>query len=124
MLRRLDEMRTENFELRGPSSSDPTAKGHASIPAPIAMIPAFTSGAVRSRLPDIRRWRSALLADPMTKLLLDLVQDPSGLENADKLHSLHSIYRQPARSGHFTVDLDGILYMKEIFKDDTKFVKL
>ena len=38
----------------------------------------------------------------------------------DKLYYVH---KQPARQGNFTVK-DGIVYMKELFKNDVKFVAL
>ena len=56
----------------------------------------------------------------MTKKLLDMVEDPSMSSKNEHLNSLHKIYRQPARLGHFSAR-DRMLYTKEIFEGDTKF---
>jgi len=59
----------------------------------------------------------------MTNLLLDMVANPALAESEENVKQLHHIYRQPARQGAFSVR-DGILFMKEIFQNDTKFVEL
>ena len=59
----------------------------------------------------------------MTNQLLEIAANP-GLANDKKIvDSLHHIYRQPARSGHFTLE-DGSLFMKEIFTNGAKCIKL
>ena len=60
--RRLEAIRVENFKIH-----DPT---RFAAPAAIALVPAFTNGAVGSRIPGNDAWRRALNDDPMTKLLL------------------------------------------------------
>ena len=112
---RLDSIRTENFELHDPSLS------HA--PAAVAMVPLFTSGAVGSRIPDETIWRKALKDDPQTNFLLRLVDNPGLADNKSDIDKLHYIYRHPARNSHFTSD-NGILYLREMFRDDTKYVQL
>ena len=52
-----------------------------------------------------------------------IVADPSLSESKKHIDQLHFIYHQPARKGHFSVR-DGILYLKEIFENDTKYVDL
>ena len=59
----------------------------------------------------------------MTKLILEIVANPGLSQDRKKIASLHHVYRQPARQGQFTAR-DGILYMKEIFNNDVKFVDL
>jgi hypothetical protein len=59
----------------------------------------------------------------MTSLLLEVVANPVLGESQRHVTPLAYIYRQPARQGHFSTR-DGILYMKEIFQNDTKFVEL
>jgi hypothetical protein len=115
LLSRLDSIRTEGFDLHHPSLS------HA--PAAVSMVPMYTSGAIGSRLPDNDVWRKALLHDKETKLLLDMIALPSLAESKEHISQLHHVFRQPARSGLFSVK-DGILYMKEPFQNDTKFVSL
>ena len=87
------------------------------------MVPVFTFGAVRLRIPDNKAWHKALQLDPETKQLLDIVKNPGLSDNKSILGTVHSIYRQPARNGHLS-EKNGILYMKEIFSGDTKFVNL
>ena len=65
-------------------------------------------------------WIKALRDDAMTNLLLQMVENPSLCDTEANIKSLHHVYRQPARHGHFSVR-DDILYMKEIFEDDTKY---
>ena len=57
----------------------------------------------------------------MTNPLLKLVANPGLSEDKFKIDKLHHIYRQLARQDHFTVK-DDILYTKELFKHDVKFV--
>ena len=83
----------------------------------------FTNGAIGSRIPDNAAWQQALQDDPVTRLLLDIVANPALGESQEHIRPLPYIYRQPARQGHFSLE-DGMLYMKEIFQDDEKFVKL
>ena len=59
----------------------------------------------------------------MTKLFCDMVAHPHLTEDSSKLNSLHSSYRQLAQLGLFYIK-DHILYLKEVFKNDTKFVSL
>jgi len=115
VLNRLDSIRAENFELLDPSQ-------HCAPAAP-AIIPAYVSGAIGSTLPDNDIWRKSLLADPMTASLIEIASNPSLAEEKTRIDRLHSIYRMPARRGHFTVE-NGILYMREHLAGDTKFVRL
>ena len=62
IIKRLDKIRNENFEIFDPS--------RYSAPAAIAQVPDFINGAVRSRIPDNKVWQKALKDDPMTNLLL------------------------------------------------------
>ena len=55
--------------------------------------------------------------------LLESVSNPGVAEDVEKLNTLHSIYRQPARLGSFSVK-DGTLQMKDIFEHDTKYLNL
>ena len=59
----------------------------------------------------------------MTNLLHELAANPGLSEDKSTINKLHHIYRQPARQGHFTTK-DDILYMKELFKNNVKFVDL
>ena len=112
---RLDSIRTENFEIHDPKLS------HA--PAAITMAPAFVNGAIGSRIPNPSVWKKALNDDPETKILSDMVADPGLTSDKEVLGKLHFVYREPARRGNFTIR-DGILYMKEIFAHNDKFVEL
>ena len=59
----------------------------------------------------------------MTNLILDIVANPN-LGYAQKyIQTLHSVYRQPERQGHFSIKY-GILFMKEIFENLVKYVDL
>ena len=107
ILKRLEKIRTESFEIVEPR--------RLAAPAAIAQVPIFTNGAVGSRIPDSATWAKALKEDPMTNLLLDIVANPALADTENNLRPLHHIYRQPARQGAFSV-CNGILYMKEIFQ--------
>ena len=115
VLKRLETIRIENFEIFHPS--------RYAAPAAIAQVPAFTNGAVGSRIPGNSSWRRALSEDPVTQLILEIVANPALGESQKYIQPLDYIYRQPARQGHFTIR-DGILYLKEIFQNDVKFVEL
>ena len=98
-----------------------TSLHHA--PAAISMVSCYVNSAIGSRIPDSKLWRQALSDDPMTRLLCDIVTHPKLAEDSTKINSLHFIYRQLARLGLFYMD-DGILFLEEIYKDDTKYVSL
>ena len=112
---RLDSLRLEEFELHDPSLR------HA--PSALCQISAFLNGAVGTKLPDNRHWSKALQDDPETKLLMRIVSNPGLAEEVKHINSLHSIYRHPARLGNFSTK-DGVLFMKEIFKHDSKYSNL
>ena len=92
-------------------------------PAAIGQVPVFTNGAVGSQILDCAAWSKALGEDPMTKLLIDMVSNPALAESETNVRLLHHIYRQPARQGQFSLR-DGILYMREVFQNDTKYIEL
>ena len=128
ILKRLEAVRAENFETLDSVSSRTRSQGvldpsRFAAPAALAQIAAYTNGAVGSRIPGNDAWRRALLDDPVTSLLLDIVANPAKGESQSVIQPLDHIYRQPARQGHFSTR-DGILYMKEVFQNDTKFVEL
>ena len=81
------------------------------------------NGAVGSTISDNRIWAKALTEDSMTNLLLEIVSSPAMGQSQPVLQKLDYIYRQPARQGNFIIR-DRILYMKEIFQDDDKYVEL
>jgi len=87
------------------------------------MVPAFLNGAIGSRIPDKKVWMDALRLDPMTNQLLEIAVNLGLSNDKTAIDSLHYIYRHPARNGHFTLG-DGSLYMKEIFTNGVKFIKL
>ena len=108
-------MRTENFEILIPS--------RYAAPAAFAQVFAFTSGAIGSRIPDNIIWRKALRNNLVTNILLDIVANPVLAESQDHINPFSHVYRHPARQGHFSVK-NGILFMKEIFQNDVKYVSL
>ena len=59
----------------------------------------------------------------MTNLLLDIVANSDLSDEQNYIQPLHSIYRQPARQGNFYTK-DVIIFMKEIFDNDVKYVDL
>ena len=95
ILRRLEKIRTESFEIVEPR--------RLAAPAAIAQVPIFTNGAVGSRIPDSATWAKALRQDPMTNLLLEMVANPALADTEENVRHLHHIYRQPARQGVFSV---------------------
>ena len=115
MIRKLAAVQNENFQILQPRQF--------AAPAATACIPAFVNGAIGSRIPDNRVWKQALEQDPVTKLLLEIVANPALGESQTHIQPLDHVYRQPARQGHFSLK-DGILYMKEIFQNDDRFVDL
>ena len=77
----------------------------ASDPAAISMVTAFTSGPIGTLLPNEKLWYDTLKADPMTKLLLDIIKNP-GLSNFwSNLDKLHSVYQQPDRLETFPLNM-------------------
>ena len=115
ILRRLADIKNENFQILQPHQ--------VAAPAATAYVPGFVNGAVGSRIPDSRTRRKSLEGDPVTKLLLEIVTNPALGESQQCIQPLDHAYCQPACLGHFSVK-DDILYMKEIFQDDDKFVEL
>ena len=92
-------------------------------PATTALVPTLVNGAVGSTIPDNRIWAKALTEDPMTNLLLEIVSIPAMCQSQAVLQKLDYIYRQPTRQGNFIIR-GRILYMKEIFQDDDRYVEL
>ena len=115
ILSRLNAVNAESFEISMPRQ--------ISAPAATACIPTFVNGAIGSRIPDNHVWSKALTEDHMTRLLLDIVASPTLGQTQAVVQKLDYIYRQPARQGNFAVR-DTILFMKEIFQNDDKYVEL
>lgn len=115
MMQRLVSVENENLQLLQPRQ--------CAVPAATACIPSFVNGAVGSRIPNNSVWKQALEDDPITKLLLEIVANPALSDSQAHTKPLDHVYRQPAKQGYFSVK-DGILYMKEIFQNDDKFVDL
>ena len=80
-------------------------------PTAISMVPYFTSGAIGTRLSSRKFWFDALKSDPMTKLLLKIVKNTVLSDLWSNLDKLHSVCRQPARLGNFSLE-HGVFYMK------------
>ena len=59
----------------------------------------------------------------MTNLILEIVANQSLGDEQKYIRPLHSIYRQPAIQGYFSIK-DIIIFMKEIFENDVKHVDL
>ena len=87
------------------------------------MIPTFVNSAIGSRIPGNAVWQKVLKSDPMTNTLLKPIANPGLSMDKKTINKLYFVYRQPARQGHLTVK-DGILYMKELFKNNVNFVDL
>ena len=84
----------------------------ASDPAAISMVTAFTSGPIGTLLPNEKLWYDTLKADPMTKLLLDIIKNP-GLSNFwSNLDKLHSVYQQPDRLETFPLNMASSIWRK------------
>ena len=115
ILEKLDAINAENFEVSMPRQ--------IAAPAATAMIPSFVNGAIGFRIPDNRVWSQALAEDPVTSLLLEIVSRPAMAQSQQVVQKLDYIYRQPARLGQFSVK-DKILYMREIFQNDDRYVEL
>ena len=86
-------------------------------------MPDFTNGAVGSRIPYNKVWQKDLKDDPMANLFLEIVTNPDLGDDQKYIQPLYSVYRQPERQGNFSIK-DGILFMKEIFENDVKYVNL
>ena len=115
ILKRLDKICTQNFKIFNPS--------RYSAPASIAQVTSFTNGAIGLRIPDNKVWQKDLKDYPMTNLLLEIVANPDLGDYQKYIQPLHSVYRQPARQKHFSTK-DRILFIKEIFENDVKYVDL
>ena len=110
----MDELCNPNFDLHNLALNH----AHAAI-----MVSAFFNGAVGTRLPYKRHWIKALNTNPQNKLLLEIVANPGVAKDNERISSLHSVYRHSARLGNFSVE-HGILYMKDIFENNIKYIKL
>ena len=113
--KRIDRIRTENFEIFNPS--------RYSAPAAIAQVPDFSNGAVGSRIPDNKVWQKYLKYYPITNFLLEIVANPDLGDDQKYIQPMHSTYIQPVRQGHFSIK-DIIICMKEIFEHDVKYADL
>ena len=80
LLKDLLKIRDESFEIIEPN--------RIAAPAALAQVPIFTNGAIGSRIPDKDIWSKALREDPMTKMLLDIVSNPS-MATKENLLVLH-----------------------------------
>ena len=101
ILKRLDAVNEENFEISMPRQ--------VAAPAAMALIPTFVNDAVGSTIPDNRLWAKVLTEGSITNLLLEIVSSPAMGQSQAVLQKLDYIYRQPARQGNFIIR-DGILY--------------
>ena len=115
ILNKLDAVNAENFEVSMPRQ--------IAAPAATAMIPTFVNCAIGSRIPDNRVWATALTEDPVRNMLLDMVASPATAHSQEVVNKLPYIYRQPARQGHFVIR-DKILFMREIFQNDDRYIEL
>ena len=92
-------------------------------PTAISMVPYFTSHTIGTSISNEKIWFDAHNYDPITNLLINIVENP-GLSNfRSKLNKLHSVHRQPTRLGNLPLE-HGVLYRKEGFKYDIKHVNL
>ena len=66
---------------------------------------------------------TALTENLVTNMLLDMVASPDIAQSSEVVNKLPYIYRQPARQGHFTIK-DKILFMREIFQNDDRYIEL
>ena len=115
IMRRLDNICSKKFELIGPNT--------CASPKAIAMFSAFTNSTVGSWISDQQVWHKALKDDPTTNLLLGIVANPRLSTSSEHSNKLCSVYHHPDWQGHFTIE-HGILCIKEIFKNDVKYIKL
>ena len=83
----------------------------------------FTNDAIGFRVPDRENWHKALREDPVTNLLLDIVENPVLSKSQGHINNRTFMYGLPACMGQFSVT-DEILYMKEVVKDNEKFVNI
>ena len=67
--------------------------------------------------------QKAFKNDPITNLLLKIVANPDLGDEKKYIQPLHSVYRQPARQGHFSIN-DNIIFIREIFDNDVKYINL
>ena len=114
MRTRLDAVRADSIEL-----IDQTT--HAA-PAAVSIAPILLNGTTGTRLPSAERWATAITNDDECKLILLMIRKPEEWvkKNIDKVHF---IYRNSLRNG-LIVEEHGSLFLKEVFPNDTKFVKL
>jgi hypothetical protein len=115
ILNKLDSVNVESFEVSMPRQ--------IAAAAATAMIPTFVNGAIGSRIPDNCTWAIALTEDPVTNMLLDMVSSPAIAQSQEVVNKLPYIFRQPARQGHFIMR-DKILFMREIFQNDDRYIEL
>ena len=111
---RLDENHINTVQIFDSSN-------HAA-PAALSNVPIFLSGAINTRMPNPERWVTALLADSECVMLSRIANNP-GERTTENIESIHHTYWQSVRDGLVVDKKDG-LYLKEVLKNDTKFVKL
>ena len=63
----------------------------AAAPVAISMVPAFTISGIYTRLTNKKLWFDTLKSNPMTNLLLDIVENPGLSDLRSNLEKLHSV---------------------------------
>jgi hypothetical protein len=111
---RLIDIRTSNIQIYDPD--------HLHT-APAALCNVFISGATGTRLPDAAAWVRAYDEDPETRLIRQLVLNPSEIYKATLL-KLDSNYRMPIRESLIVLENDMLIYRTPLGDGSSSYCKL
>ena len=111
---RLIDIRNANIQIYNPDHQ---------YTAPAAMCNVFVNGSIGSRLPDDSAWRQAYDADPETRLIMDMIANPSLVTKAN-LSQIHSSFRMPLRQQLLVMEQGMIIYREPLGFGSTTYCKL
>eukprot|EP00956_Cyclotella_meneghiniana_P037713 scaffold143282_cov76-Cyclotella_meneghiniana.AAC.4 len=111
---RLISIRNANIQIYNPDHQ---------YTAPAAMCNVFVNGAIGSRLPDTSAWKQAYEADPETRLIMDMIANPS-LITKTNLAQIHSSLRMPVRQQLLVIEQGMIIYQEPLGYGSTTYCKL
>ena len=110
---RLDVIRQANVQVIEPNT----------IHAPAALTNVFMNASTSTRLPDKDAWVKAYDEDPETRLIKDMIQNPS-LVRKENLQHVHHRLRMPLRQSLLVLENDMIIYREPLGDGSDSYCKL
>ena len=110
---RLDIIQQANVQVIEPNT----------VHAPAALSNVFMNASTSTRLPDRHAWIKAYDDDPQTRLIKDMIQNPSLVRN-EQLQHIHHRLRMPLRQSLLVIENDMIIYREPIGDGSDSYCKL